>query len=273
MQHFFATIALILFAHTNATGATAPSDSRQRPARFSKDGDSVELQYLRYIPQAYDAKTKRKWPLILFLHGAGERGDDLDRVAIHGPPQLVSENSPVPKNESPEAKKRRIGSMQFLRQNFVVISPQCPADEIWNPHHLSALLDDVVDQLRIDKKRIYLTGLSMGGYGTWDLGLRQPGRFAAIAPICGGANTITPLLNRWNAKRKEQQKHFPIWVFHGAKDTVVPMEESDRIVKLLTGYGNKNIKLTIYPEAGHNVWTETYANPDLYRWLLSKSLP
>jgi len=197
----------------------------------------VRLKYLVFLPKKY-AQTKKKWPLILFLHGSGERGDDIEKVKVHGLPKIVEEQPDFP---------------------FVVISPQCPEGEWWSADALVALLDSVEKKYRIDKSRIYLTGLSMGGFGTWELAFLQPNRFAAIAPICGGAV----------AYGLYRIKHVPTWVFHGAKDTAVSPEESTRLV----AFGKKigaNVRLTMYPKAGHDSWTETYANPKLYEWFLAQ---
>ena len=197
---------------------------------------TVTARYLLYLPRAY-TEDDREWPLILFLHGAGERGDDLELVKMHGPPKIVAERDDFP---------------------FVVVSPQCPADQWWDTDVLSALLDEVVAQYRIDEDRIYLTGLSMGGFGTWSLAIRQPDRFAAIAPICGGGITHA---TRYIA-------HLPVWVFHGAKDETVRLKESQEMVDALKRYGG-NVEFTVYPEAGHDSWTETYDNPELYEWFLT----
>src|SRR6185312_8308672 len=121
------------------------------------------LKYLIYQPADYDKQDK--WPLLLFLHGAGERGDDLELVKKHGPPKLAAEGKDFP---------------------FIVVSPQCPKDRWWEPIELVALLDDIGSKYKVDADRIYVTGLSMGGFGTWRLAFYAPDRFAAIAPICGG---------------------------------------------------------------------------------------
>lgn len=231
----------------------------------------ISLRYLLHLPAGY-AESKARWPLILFLHGVGESGADLSKVAHHGPPKLVSKAPRSRKGETEEQKAARLEAVKLLKEKFIVVSPQCAIGVGWDSGALSALLDDVEKRLRADRKRIYLTGISMGGYGVWDLGLREPGRFAAMAPICGGASTLQAKLNSRNAKRKAIQNRLPIWVFHGAKDSGVRPEESKRMVKLLRKYGNKSIKLTVYPEAGHDSWTESYANPELYRWFLKHSL-
>jgi predicted peptidase len=197
----------------------------------------VGASYLLYLPEGYEKSGDKKWPLILFLHGAGERGDDLNQVAVHGPPKIVQSKKDFP---------------------FVVVSPQCPNGTFWSNDVLLALLDHVTKEHAIDEDRVYLTGLSMGGYGTWSLAAVAPQRFAAIAPICGGGSRI------WAFALGKM----PAWVFHGAKDPVVPLDESERMVEALKRM-NGPVKFTVYPEADHDSWTETYDNEELYKWFLS----
>ena len=198
----------------------------------------VSLRYLLYLPPDY-AESGSPWPLVLFLHGAGERGTDLDRVKVHGLPNLIAAGRDFP---------------------FVVVSPQWPEeDTVWDADALGALLDEVGERFRIDPRRVYVTGLSMGGYGTWALATARPDRFAAIAPICGGGRP----------KRAARIAHIPAWVFHGAKDEVVPVEASREMVEALTTLG-ADVRFTVYPEAGHDSWTETYDNPAFYDWLLAQ---
>lgn len=212
--------------------------------KFSQSTNGT-VNYLLFLPQGYSADAEKRWPLMLFLHGAGERGTNVWRAAIHGPPSRVASEPTFP---------------------FILISPLCPEGEHWSNDTLLALLDEVIRQYRTDPARVYLTGLSMGGYGTWDLGLSHPERFAAIAPICGGGETISLLLS--SRDRPEALKSLGIWSFHGAKDPVVPVEESKRMVEACQKAGVKEVKLTIYPEAEHNSWTQTYNNPELYEWFL-----
>jgi predicted peptidase len=136
---------------------------------------------------------------------------------------------------------------------------------------LLALLDNITAKYAVDTKRVYLTGLSMGGYGTWDLGLAYPERFAAIVPICGGGQVITVLLA--SDAKGQALKTLGVWAFHGGKDPVVPLEESQRMVDALKKAGVPDVKLTVYPEAQHDSWTETYKNPALYEWLLKHERP
>jgi predicted peptidase len=198
----------------------------------------VSLKYLLYLPKGYGEKKEQKWPLMLFLHGAGERGDDLNLVKKHGPPKLIDQGKEYP---------------------FIVVSPQCPISSWWPEQvdALTALLDEVQSKYSVDVERVYLTGLSMGGFGTWTLACRYPERFAAIAPICGGGDRY--LVGRL--------KNVPVWVFHGGKDPTVPLQASTDMVDALKRAGG-NVQLTVYPEAGHDSWTETYNNPKLYEWFL-----
>lgn len=206
----------------------------QRPAHLEAQVE-VSMDYLLYLPEDYAKEDS--WPLLLFLHGSGERGGDLDLVTTHGPPKLIKEGKQFP---------------------FIVVSPQCPKDQRWQPVTLSALLDEIVHNYKVDADRIYVTGLSMGGFGTWSLASYTPHRFAAIMPICGGGET------HWT-----RQFHLPVWAFHGAKDEGVPLRRSQEMVDSLKERGGTP-KLTVYPDAGHDSWTETYANPEVYKWLLEQ---
>jgi predicted peptidase len=196
----------------------------------------VQMGYLLYLPKHYDQQDS--WPLLLFLHGAGERGNDLDLVKTHGPPKLIAAGKEFP---------------------FIVVSPQCPRDKSWEPMELVALLDEISSKYKVDSDRIYVTGLSMGGFGTWRLAAYAPHRFAAIAPICGGGETY------WT----KQLVHLPVWAFHGAKDPGVPLERSQAMVDALKQNGG-DARLTVYPDAGHDSWTATYDNPKLFEWLLAQ---
>lgn len=191
--------------------------------------------YLLFLPDC-NGIPQPLLPTILFLHGAGERGSDLDEVKKHGVAKIVEEQLDFP---------------------FIVISPQCPRDQYWSVEKLSVLVDEVIASYPVDLDRVYLTGLSMGGYGTWHLAAAQPQRFAAIAPICGGGNPT----------QAAKLKNLPVWAFHGAKDDVVPLSESEIMVFALQGCGG-NVKFTVYPEAKHDSWAQTYNNPELYQWFL-----
>ena len=198
----------------------------------------VSIDYLLYIPEGYDQDSPKQWPLMLFLHGAGERGSDLNKVKVHGPPKVVeSRNLP-----------------------FIIVSPQCPTGQWWpaKVEVLKGLIDEIEENYNVDSQRVYLTGLSMGGFGTWTMACTYPDIFAAIAPICGGGQPYIA----------DRLKDVPVWAFHGAKDNVVPMRRSQEMVDAVNRAGG-HAKLTIYPNAGHDAWTETYNNPELYKWFLS----
>jgi predicted peptidase len=222
-----------------------PLQLQQEKSFEGKITRSAEVRYLLFLPQGYAESASQEWPLILFLHGAGERGTDLAQVARHGPPRIVADRPELP---------------------FIVVSPQCPSGQRWDSDVLLALLDEVQRQYRVDPKRVYLTGLSMGGYGTWNLGLAHPERFAAIAPICGGGDRLLLLLG--DPRKRKALQSLPVWAFHGAKDPVVRLEESENMVNALRQIGATNVQLTVYPDAQHDSWTETYANPKLYDWFL-----
>jgi len=145
---------------------------------------------------------------------------------------------------------------------FVLVSPQTPTSRRgWEVAALNALVDDVVATHKIDKNRIYVTGLSMGGYGTWALAQAYPKKFAAIMPICGGGEPA----------KVEGLKDLPIWVFHGGKDQTVPAKRSEEMVEALKAINAPKVKFTIYPDAGHDSWTETYNNPEAWKWLLQQT--
>lgn len=149
---------------------------------------------------------------------------------------------------------------------FVVIAPQCAAFEIWDEQELLQLLDAAQREYPIDPARVYLTGMSMGAFGAWTLALRSPRRFAAVIPICGGGRLtdVTAAL----AMDAAALRSIGIWAFHGAKDRIVPLEESERMIAELHRVGLAQARLTVYPDAEHNSWSQTYSNPEIYRWLL-----
>jgi predicted peptidase len=220
---------------------TSPLEEKSFKKRVVRQ---VGLRYLLSLPRGYDRAPSRRWPLVLFLHGAGERGDDLQLVKKHGIPRVTEE--------------RRVPGFEDLP--FISISPQCPTESWWARETLalSALLDEIEGTYRVDPDRIYVTGLSMGGFGTFALAAAEPDRFAALAPICGGGS-------RTDARHIA---HIPLWVFHGAKDQTVPLFSSAEMVEAIALRGGSP-RFTVYPDATHDSWTETYDNPDLYRWLLS----
>jgi predicted peptidase len=229
---------------TESSSINSPPNQMAKHLRLKRQ-EHVEINYLLFLPEGYEAKAQKRWPLILFLHGAGERGTDVWKVATHGPPKNVTSKPDFP---------------------FILVSPQCAEGRIWSNDKLLALLEEFIRTYAVDKSRIYLTGLSMGGYGTWNLGLSHPELFAAMVPICGGGEFISPFLS--SRDKPEALRSLGIWAFHGAKDPVVTVAESERMVDISKKLGVKEVKLTVYPDAGHDAWTETYKNPELYEWLL-----
>jgi predicted peptidase len=197
----------------------------------------ARMGYLLSLPEGYD-NGKKTWPLVLFLHGAGERGTDIELVKKHGPPRRVEEGEQFP---------------------FILVSPQCPADEYWSVPILKALLDKILTEDRVDRSRIYLTGLSMGGNASWRMASTYPDVFAAIAPVCGWGDpaSVLPL------------RGVPVWAFHGKKDPVIAFARGETMVKALKAAGG-NVRLTAYPDAEHDSWTQTYGNPEFYEWLLAQ---
>ncbi len=194
------------------------------------------LPCLAFVPPTIPAAGA---PLILFLHGSGERGTDLNKVKAWGPPAIADKDPAFP---------------------FIVLAPQLPEDEAWDALALRALLDDAFKKYKVDRSRVYLTGLSLGGYGAWDLAIRYPRYFAAVAPICGGGI----------ARAVGSMRAIPTWVFHGLKDDAVPEDESARMVAALKAAGG-NVKYTVLPEGGHvDAWVHAYGEAGLFDWFLQQ---
>ncbi len=202
----------------------------------------VEMNHLVFLPQDYGKDPGKKWPLMIFLHGAGERGSDLEKVKTHGPPKVVEAKPDFP---------------------FVLISPQCAERKWWEPAAVNALLDKALATYSVDPERVYLTGISMGGYGTWATAMAYPERFAAIVPICGGGEP----------SGAARLKELPTWVFHGEQDKLVPLARSEEMVNAMKQAGSTQVKFTRYPDAGHDSWTISYNNAQLYDWMLSHKRP
>lgn len=250
-------LSLMLVCLTTVTIAAA-EDAYE--ARVYKSDKGESLNYRLLIPRNYSATGTEKYPLVLFLHGAGERGSDNSKQLVHGTKEFLKEEN---------------------RQKYpcFVIAPQCPDEKKWcevdwsadthkQPEESISLkltrqaLDALQKEFRIDAKRLYVTGLSMGGYGTWDMICRTPDLFAAAAPICGGGDeTEAGKLTR-----------LPIWVFHGDKDGTVKVERSRRMVAAIEKAGGKP-KYTEYAGVGHNSWSQTYADPAFMAWLFAQKRP
>jgi pimeloyl-ACP methyl ester carboxylesterase len=192
--------------------------------------------HLLYLPHEYEPESERRWPLVLFLHGSNAVGAHLDELRQGGLAGLAEGGRPFP---------------------FVLAVPTCPAEDwFWPPTALDALVEEICAGYRVDRDRVYVTGLSMGGRGAWDVAIENPDRFAAIAPICGSIPAV---------EDASRIRHLPVWAFVGARD----YDQSIRtMVDALQAIGG-NVKLTVYPDAGHDAWTPTYADPAFYEWLLS----
>jgi len=236
---FFLAAACILAA--SAQAALAADKPMPQSAETLDVKVPVKMGYLLYVPKDYD--KSKPTPLMLFLHGAGERGTDINKVKMHGPPKQIAAGKEFP---------------------CIVVSPQCPSGIWWQEFELMALLDDVATKYNVDPDRIYLTGLSMGGFGTWQLAAYAPRKFAAIAPICGGGETF------W----AKQIAHIPTWVFHGDKDGAIPVARSEAMIAALKKVPEEmkyaEAKFTVYPGVGHDSWTQTYDDPEFYKWLFAQ---
>lgn len=238
------------------SGSGAPPSNAAEFERHTVTDGSAALAYRLFKPTKMD--EGQRYPVILFLHGAGERGDNNEAQLLHG----------VRGFSSPE--------MQAKYPAFI-LAPQCPAGQKWSDVDWSLLksslpekpsaslhlamkaLDVLVSTCPIDSRRVYITGLSMGGYGTWDAATRWPEKFAAAVPVCGGGDDM----------KGARLKNLPIWCFHGDKDTVVPVVRSRDMVRVIQSSGG-SVKYTEYPGVGHNCWDRAYAEPALYEWLFAQ---
>jgi predicted peptidase len=231
-------LVVVLCTAVALTADDKEPPGKQVPKRFEKEVKiKVEMDYLLYLPKGYE-KGDKEWPLVLFLHGAGETGTELEKVKAHGPPKLVAAGKEFP---------------------FILVSPQAQRFG-WDPATLNSLLDEVTATYKVDKDRVYVTGLSMGGMGTWALAASRPDRFAAIIPICGAGNPS-------DAKKL---KDLPIRIYQGGKDPVVRPQTAEAMHKALKEAGAKDVELKVYPDAAHDSWTETYDNPKVFEWLLAQ---
>lgn len=201
------------------------------------------IKYLVYFPKNY-TKSKDSFPVLLFLHGMGERGNNLEIIKRHGPPQLLDKRS---WSES---------------LPFIVISPQLPSKyDYWPVNYIDDVLNHINDVYRIDQNRIYLTGISMGAIATWNYAMKKPEKIAAIIPICG----------KGDAQLACRLKSLPVWAFHGDQDEIINPHGSIRLIEALNrcqGRSKKITRFTLYPGVKHDSWTRTYKNPEIYEWLL-----
>jgi predicted peptidase len=199
------------------------------------DKQKVLYPYLSYTPKNYYADSSN-FPLLIYLHGHSHGGSDLNKLKIWGPPEMISKGMDFP---------------------FIVVSPQCPSGKYWSSDNwFEPLLKDLNAKYRIDKKRIYLTGISMGGYGTWQTAMEYPYIIAAIVPICGGGDTNYVC----------NLKNIPVWTFHGTADQMVPIRGTQDLVDALTRCGGKAI-FTKIENAGHEIAGVYREYPAIYDWL------
>ena len=255
-------------------------DQRKSNTRFG-------YEHFISLPPSYDHDTSRKWPLLLFLHGSGEsqRSPGESYASIrHGIPKVIlcydklkeREDGVAPHIEVPmparkgKNKQSRQGDKSpepvpietctHLAENFVTLMPSLDMRHGygWSAPILSALLDEVLERYRVDDDRIHLTGFSMGGYGVWDLAIREPGRFASSMPICGGADS----------SESSNLRHLSIWIHHGAKDDIIPAKASQIMYDALLHSGARNVKFTCHEDLMHDAWTAAYNDVEVYRWML-----
>ncbi|MEY4482786.1 MAG: hypothetical protein RL693_238 [Verrucomicrobiota bacterium] len=236
-------MALCALLMTSAIQDGKAADTLSAQSFESEVKLKVGYPFLLSLPEGYEKDTSKKWPLLVFLHGAGERGDNLEKLKKHGPPKLIS------------------AGRKF---EAIVACPQALPLNVWNPYGVKALVDELKAKYRVDESRIYLTGISMGGFGTWDTVMEFPDLFAAALPICGGAGVKFVMA--------ERIKHLPIWIFHGDADPSVPVDYSRRIQGALEKVGGHS-RLTIYPGVAHDSWTQTYDNPEVWQWLFQQQKP
>ena len=225
-----------LFCH-----AEEPAAGKQVEQQLQIGGRDVG--YLLYLPDGYEAG--QSVPLMLFLHGRGESNGPLSLVKKWGPPRNVEHGDPLP---------------------YIVVSPQCPREDSWSSDTqqelLLKLLDHILANFSVDADRVYLTGLSMGGFGSWRLAADHPERFAAVAPICG----------RGNPQRADKLKNLPIWAWHGDKDGAVPFSASVDMVEAIRQAGGTKVRFTSLEEIGHNSWSAAYSSPELYDWFNKQTI-
>lgn len=242
MRHFCPSVAILLFVSVCREGHAVELKAGEQVAQVFQCPTIAEakLGYLLYLPRNYGQPNER-FPLLLFLHGSGERGQEISLVKKHGPPKLLEQGQHLP---------------------FVVVSPQCPAEQRWDTQMLFGLLDDLSSRYAIDPTRVYVTGLSMGGFGTWDLVAAAPKRFAAAVPICGYAEP-------WVATPASE---IPTWIIVGDRDSPKLAGNSRIMASALQALG-ADVKFTVMHGVGHDSWTQSYATPELYEWLLRHRRP
>jgi pimeloyl-ACP methyl ester carboxylesterase len=240
--------AMVLAAISETNPKAGPVTGRNNAWRRNRDwwdqlrktlGDWEQYDHVVHTPEDYEADPEKRWPLVLFLHGSGD-GENRQILQKWGPPRQVAQGRKFP---------------------FILLAPRSPGGpwQSWHAPQLGALLDEIEAKYRVDKDRIYVTGLSMGGSGTWRLAAEFPDRFAAIAPFCGGANVT----------EASRIAHLPTWAFHGDQDKPVPVDYTLRMIEALKKAGG-HPRMTIYPGVGHVCWEEAYGGQEFYDWLLAQ---
>lgn len=232
--------SLLLAAAAALPGCATRSTSMEGQHAQQLDVDArwrARMRLWLYLPRGYGAGADR-WPALFFLHGAGERGRDLELVKAHGPPRLISQGRAFP---------------------FIVASPQVDEHDTWDAHALHALLEKLKAHFRIDTDRVYATGLSMGGHGVWNWACTFPNDLAAIAPVCGTGDHL----------RACRMRRVPVRAYHGADDDVVPLAAQQKMVDVLRACGGQ-VDFIVYPGVGHDAWNPAYEDEQLYRWLLAQ---
>lgn len=223
-----------------ACAQTPPQSDRQQPLTLNLPGRAEPLRSWLYLPPDYEGSTQ-PWPLVIFLHGSGERGTELARVKAHGPPKHVANGRDYP---------------------FVLCSPQLEEDRRWQPEELHTLIAALQARLRIDPQRITATGLSLGGAGVWDWAAAYPRDLAGIAPVCGFTDPAGVC----------RARAVPVRAYHGAADDVVPVAAEQAAVDALRACGGQ-VSFTIYPGVGHDAWNPAYEEPGLVPWLMAQRRP
>jgi len=220
-----------------ATPRPEPLPEGQHARSFDGPGLTEPLRTWLHLPRGY-ATSARPWPLVVFLHGSGERGADLDRVKAHGPPKLAARGTDYP---------------------FILVSPQLAEGRRWAAQELHALLAALQSVLRVDATRVTATGLSLGGHGVWEWATAYPQDLAGIAPVCGFGEPEDVC----------RMKAVPVRAYHGAADTVVPLAEQRACVEALRACGG-TADLIVFPGVGHDAWNPAYDDPSLVPWLMAR---
>lgn len=238
-RHLPVTLAVLAVGLLSVSSPRAQELTPGRQVERALDSsDGGTMPYLLYLPEGYDPDGPAV-PLMLFLHGRGESNGPLSLVAKWGPPRRLAAGEPM---------------------NYVVVSPQCPRESFWSEsdqqQRLLELLDHVERTHNVDSDRIYLTGLSMGGYGSWRLAADHPDRFAAVVPVCG----------KGDPKDASKLVDLPIWAWHGTEDRAVPFDGSAKIVEAIRAAGGTKVRFTSLEHVGHASWQAAYQSTDLYRW-------